>query len=194
MFSGLSEKLDTIFSKLKSRGKLSEKDISEMMQQVKRALLEADVNYRIVKEFVTKVEEKARDESVIKSFTPAQQIVRIVNEELTVLLGGTAEPFHITGNFASVMLAGLQGSGKTTFCAKLGSFLKKKGRKPLLVALDIYRPAAMEQLAILGRQIDIPVSIGERDEKDVRKLFKQAQERARELMCDTLILDTAGRL
>jgi signal recognition particle subunit SRP54 len=194
LFSGLSEKLDSIFSKLKSRGKLSDKDISDMMRQVKRALLEADVNYRVVKDFISKVETKAREENVVKSFTPAQQIVKIVHEELTALLGSSAQPFHIQGTFASVMLAGLQGSGKTTFCAKLGTFLKKKGRKPLLVALDIYRPAAMDQLAILGKQIDIPVAIGDRNEKDVRKLFKQAQERARELMCDTLILDTAGRL
>jgi signal recognition particle subunit SRP54 len=194
LFSGLSEKLDGIFTKLKSRGKLSDKDIADMMKQVRRALLEADVNYRVVKDFVSKVEAKTREENVVKSFTPAQQIVKIVHEELTALLGGSAQPFQITGSFASVMLAGLQGSGKTTFCAKLGTFLKKKGRKPLLVALDVYRPAAMEQLAILGRQIDIPVSIGDRDEKDVRKLFKQAQEHARGLMCDTLILDTAGRL
>ncbi len=194
MFSGLSEKLEGIFSKLKSRGKLSEKDISEMMQQVKRALLEADVNYRVVKEFVSKVEAKAAEVEVVKSFTPAQQIVKVVHEELSALLGGEAVPFVIKGSFASIMLVGLQGSGKTTFCAKLGSFLKKKGRKPLLVALDVYRPAAMEQLGILGRQIDLPVSVGDNQEKDITALFKRAREKAREQMCDTLILDTAGRL
>jgi signal recognition particle subunit SRP54 len=194
LFSGLSEKLDGIFSKLKSRGKLSAKDVSEMMRQVRRALLEADVNYRVVKDFVAKVEAKALAEEVVKSFTPAQQIVKIVHEELTSLLGGEAVPFSISGSFSNVMVVGLQGSGKTTFCAKLGSFLKKKGRKPLLVALDIYRPAAMEQLGVLGRQIDLPVSIGDPGEKDVTKLYQQAVARAREQMCDTLILDTAGRL
>ncbi len=164
------------------------------MRQVRRALLEADVNYRVVKDFVSRVEAKARDENVVKSFTPAQQIVKIVHEELAELLGGSAVPFVIKGSFTSVMLVGLQGSGKTTFCAKLGSFLKKKGRKPLLVALDVYRPAAMDQLEILGRQVGLPVSIGDAAVKDVAELYKRAAERARELLCDTMILDTAGRL
>lgn len=194
MFSSLSQKFDAIFSHLKSRGKLSDKDIKETSREVRRALLEADVNFKVVKQFVARIEERVSGQEVIKSFTPAQQIISIVNEELTQLLGGTAVPFRLKGQFASVMVVGLQGSGKTTFCAKLANFLRKKGRKPLLVALDVYRPAAAEQLEILGKQIDIPTARGRADEKDVAKLFAQAESRARELMCDTLILDTAGRL
>lgn len=194
MFTDLAQKLDSIFSKLKGKGKISEKDIEETMREVRRALLEADVNFRVVKDFVARVKEQALGGEVLRSFTPAQQIVKIVHGEMTRLLGGTATPFQLTGQEANVMVMGLQGAGKTTFTAKLGMFLKKKGRKPLLAALDIYRPAAMEQLRILGRQVDIPVSIGDPKEKDVRKLYAQAQVMAREQLCDTLILDTAGRL
>jgi signal recognition particle subunit SRP54 len=194
MFTDLAQKLDGIFAKLRNRGKVSEKDIEETSREVRRALLEADVNFRVVKDFVARVKERALGEEVLKSFTPAQQIVKIVHDELTRLLGGEARPFQLTGSEANVMVVGLQGSGKTTFTAKLGTFLKKKGRKPLLVALDVYRPAAMEQLEILGRQVDIPVSRGAANEKDVKKLYAQAQATAREQMCDTLILDTAGRL
>jgi signal recognition particle subunit SRP54 len=194
MFSSLSQKFDGIFSRLRSRGKLSEKDIAETSREVRRALLEADVNFKVVKQFVAKVEERVRDEQVVKSFTPAQQIVKIVNDELTELLGGSAVPFQLQGGFATVMVVGLQGSGKTTFCAKLASFLRKKGRKPMMVALDVYRPAAMDQLEILGRQIDIPVSRGRSDDKNVRQLYGAARREAREKMCDTMILDTAGRL
>jgi signal recognition particle subunit SRP54 len=171
MFTDLAQKLDGIFSKLKNRGKISEKDIEETSREIRRALLEADVNFRVVKDFVARVKERALGEEVLKSFTPAQQIIKIVHGEMVQL-----------------------GSGKTTFTAKLGTLLKKKGRKPLLVALDVYRPAAMEQLEILGRQVDIPVSRGEPNEKDIKKLYAQAQAMAREHMCDTLILDTAGRL
>jgi signal recognition particle subunit SRP54 len=194
MFSSLSQKFDGIFSRLKSRGKLSEKDIKETSREVRRALLEADVNFKVVKQFVSRIEERVNGEEVVKSFTPAQQIVKIVNEELTELLGGTAVPFQLQGGFSAVMVVGLQGSGKTTFCAKLSNFLRKKGRKPIMAALDVYRPAAMDQLEILGKQIDIPVSRGEAGDKDVRKLFEKARREAQEKMCDTLILDTAGRL
>ena len=194
MFSSLSQKFEGIFSKLRSRGKLSEKDIKETSREVRRALLEADVNFKVVKQFVARIEERLQDEEVVKSFTPAQQIIKIVNEELTGLLGGTAVPFQLQRGFSTVMVVGLQGSGKTTFCAKLANFLRKKGRKPLLAALDVYRPAAMDQLEILGRQIDIPVSRGQDGDQDVRALFKKAQAEAHERMCDTLILDTAGRL
>ncbi|MEJ2719919.1 MAG: signal recognition particle protein [bacterium] len=194
MFTDLTQKLDGILSKLKNRGKISEKDIAETAREVRRALLEADVNFRVVKEFVSKVEKRALGEEVVKSFTPAQQIVKIVHEELTALLGGEARPFSLTGGQPNVMVVGLQGSGKTTFTAKLGLYLKKKGRKPLLVALDVYRPAAMEQLEILGKQIDVPVSRGDDDEKNVKKLYERAVADARKLMCDSLILDTAGRL
>jgi len=194
MFSSLSQKFEGIFSRLRSRGKLSEKDIKETSREVRRALLEADVNFKVVKQFVARIEERVVGEDVAKSFTPAQQIVKIVNEELTELLGGTAVPFQLQGGFAAVMVVGLQGSGKTTFCAKLANFLRKKGRKPMMAALDVYRPAAMDQLEILGRQIDIPVSRGASDDKNVRELFEKAKREAQESMCDTLILDTAGRL
>jgi len=194
MFTDLAQKLDGVFSKLRNRGKISEKDIDETAREVRRALLEADVNFRVVKDFVASVKERALDEDVIKSFTPAQQIVRIVHEELTRLLGGASVPFLLKRPDAAVMIVGLQGSGKTTFSGKLALFLRKQGRKPLLVALDVYRPAAMEQLEILGSQIDIPVARGDANDKDVSSIFKNAEARARELMCDTLILDTAGRL
>jgi signal recognition particle subunit SRP54 len=194
MFTDLTQKLDGILSKLKNKGKISEKDIAETSREVRRALLEADVNFRVVKDFVAKIEKRALGEEVTKSFTPAQLIVKIVHEELTALLGGEAKSFTLTGSQPNVMIVGLQGSGKTTFTAKLGVFLKKKGRKPLLVALDVYRPAAMEQLEILGKQIDVPVSRGDAGEKSVKKLYQRAVSDARELMCDTLILDTAGRL
>ena len=194
MFSSLSQKFEGIFSKLRSRGKLSEKDIKETSREVRRALLEADVNFKVVKQFVARIEERLQDEEVVRSFTPAQQIIKIVNEELTGLLGGAAVPFQLQGGFSTVMVVGLQGSGKTTFCAKLANFLRKKGRKPLMAALDVYRPAAMDQLEILGRQIDIPVSRGQDGDKDVRALYKKAKTEALERMCDTLILDTAGRL
>jgi len=194
MFTDLTQKLDGIFSKLRNKGKISEKDIAETSREVRRALLEADVNYRVVKDFVAKIEKRALGDDVLKSFTPAQQIVKIVHEELTSLLGGEARPFTLKGNQPGVLVVGLQGSGKTTFVAKLGVYLKKKGRKPLLVGLDVYRPAAMEQLEILGRQVDLAVSRGGADEKGVEAIYERAKGAARELMCDTLILDTAGRL
>lgn len=194
MFTDLTQKLDEILSRLRNKGKISEKDISETSKEVRRALLEADVNYRVVRDFVARVEKRAMSEDVIKSFTSAQQIVKIVHEELTGLLGGEAKPFALKGAEAAVMVVGLQGSGKTTFVAKLGLFLKKKGRKPLLVALDVYRPAAMEQLEILGRQVDLPVARGAANETNVKSIYESARKRARDLMCDTLILDTAGRL
>ncbi len=194
MFTDLAQKLDRALSKLKNRGRISERDIDETAREIRRALLEADVNFRVVKDFVAAVRERALGDDVIKSFTPEQQIVRIVHEELTRLLGGESARFVLDRPDAVVMVVGLQGSGKTTFAAKLGLFLKKQGRKPLLVGLDVYRPAAMEQLEILGRQIDVPVSRGEPNETDVARIYERAKARAQELLCDTLILDTAGRL
>jgi signal recognition particle subunit SRP54 len=194
MFTSLSQKFEGIFSRLKSRGKLTEKDVREATREVRRALLEADVNFRVAKQFVARIEERMIGEDVAKSFTPAQQVIKIVNEELTELLGGTAVPFQLTSPTASVMVVGLQGAGKTTFCAKLAGFLRRKGRKPILVALDVYRPAAADQLEILGRQIDVPVARGSNDDRDVLALFERARATAREQMCDALILDTAGRL
>ena len=194
MFGDLTQKLDGVLSKLRNRGKITEKDIQATAKEVRRALLEADVNFRVVKDFVKRVEGRALGEAVLKSLTPDQAIIKIVHEELTRLLGGDAVPFQLQGQQPKVMIVGLQGSGKTTFTAKLGTFLKKKGRKPLLVALDVYRPAAADQLQVLGKQIDLPVARGGPDDKDVVKIYKQAEAVAREEMCDVMILDTAGRL
>jgi signal recognition particle subunit SRP54 len=194
MFTSLTEKFEKVFAAIRARGKLSEDDIRDTMREVRRALLEADVNFRVVKDFVARVEARLIGEEVHKSFTPDQQIIRVVNEELTSLLGGTAAPFHLRQATSVVMVVGLQGSGKTTFSAKLAALLRKRGRKPLLVGLDVYRPAAMDQLEILGRQIAVPVARGEKGDTDVVALFARAQRIARDKLCDTLILDTAGRL
>jgi signal recognition particle subunit SRP54 len=194
MFQSLTEKFDRVFAGLRSRGKLTEGDVRETVREVRRALLEADVNFRVAKQFTARVEERLIGEEVHRSFTPEQQIVRVVNEELTTLLGTTVAPFHLKRPTSVVMVVGLQGSGKTTFCAKLAALLRKRGRKPLLVGLDVYRPAAMDQLEILGRQIAVPVARGQGGETDVVALFRRAQEIARDRLCDTLVVDTAGRL
>jgi signal recognition particle subunit SRP54 len=194
MFQSLTEKFDRVFAKIRSRGKLSEEDVRETAKEVRRALLEADVNFRVVKDFTARIEARLIGEEVLKSFTPEQQIIRVVNEEMTTLLGGTVAPFHLKRPTSVVMVVGLQGSGKTTFCAKLAAMLRKRGRKPLLVGLDVYRPAAMDQLEILGKQINVPVARAEKGETDVLALWRRAQETGIQKLCDTLILDTAGRL
>jgi signal recognition particle subunit SRP54 len=194
MFQSLSEKFERLFAGIRSRGKLSESDVRETAKEVRRALLEADVNFRVVKDFVARVEARLVGEEVHRSFTPEQQIVRVVNEEMTALLGGSVAPFHLKRATSVVMVVGLQGSGKTTFCAKLAALLRKRGRKPLLVGLDVYRPAAMDQLEILGRQINVPVARAAQGETDVLALYRRAQETGVQKLCDTLILDTAGRL
>jgi signal recognition particle subunit SRP54 len=194
MFTSLTEKFERVFATIRSRGKLSENDVRETVREVRRALLEADVNFRVVKDFVTRVEARLVGGEVHKSFTPEQQIIRVVNEEMTQLLGGTAVPFHLKQPTSIVMVVGLQGSGKTTFAAKLSAMLRKRGRKPLLVGLDVYRPAAMDQLEILGRQIAVPVSRANEGETDVPALLQRGRDVARDKLCDTLILDTAGRL
>ena len=194
MFQSLTEKFERVFARIRSRGKLSEEDVRETAKEVRRALLEADVNFRVVKDFTTRIEERLIGEEVHKSFTPEQQIVRVVNDELTQLLGGTVAPFHLKRPTSVIMVVGLQGSGKTTFCAKLAAMLRKRGRKPLLVGLDVYRPAAMDQLEILGKQINVPVARAEKGETDVLALWRRAQETGIQKLCDTLILDTAGRL
>ena len=194
MFQSLTEKFERVFARIRSRGKLSEEDVRETAKEVRRALLEADVNFRVVKDFVARVEARLIGEEVHKSFTPEQQIVRVVNDELTQLLGGTVAPFHLKRPTSVIMVVGLQGSGKTTFCAKLAAMLRKRGRKPLLVGLDVYRPAAMDQLEILGKQINVPVARADNGETDVLALWRRAQEIGIQKLCDTLILDTAGRL
>ncbi len=194
MFSSLTQKFDGIFSRLRSRGRLTEKDVRETAREVRRALLEADVHFRVARDFVRRIEERLVGADVLGSLTPAQHVIKVVHAELTELLGGQAEPFAISGAEAAVMVVGLQGSGKTTFCAKLAAHLRERARKPVLVALDVYRPAAADQLEVLGRSIDVPVARGEEGETDVVAIFERARRFARERMADTLVLDTAGRL
>lgn len=193
LFSSLSEKITNIFSKLTRRGKLTESDIKEAMREVRVALLEADVNYLVVKELISSITEKAVGEKVLKSLTPGQQVIKIVNEELTAIMGGTNAKLNVASNPPTIILmCGLQGAGKTTMCGKLGLSLRKQGKKPLLVACDIYRPAAIEQLQVVAKSINLPVF--EKGTQDPVKTSKQAIEYAKQYGYDTVIIDTAGRL
>ncbi|MBQ8042779.1 MAG: signal recognition particle protein [Clostridia bacterium] len=194
MFESLSDKLQNIARKLKGTARITEKDLKEMLREVKLALLEADVNYMVVKTFIKAIEEKALGEDVMKSLTPGQQVVKIVKDELTKMLGGTDSKINISSNPPTViMLIGLQGSGKTTLAGKLANYLRKQGRKPLLVACDVYRPAAITQLRTLGNSLSIPV-YSEENNKDVVDITKNAFREANSKMCDTVIIDTAGRI
>jgi len=193
LFQDLSDKFARIFKDLRGQGRVREGHIAEAMREVRRALLEADVNYKVVKEFVGRVSERAIGQRVLDSLSPDQQIVKIVHEELVTLLGTKPVSFNLSGSPASVMIVGLQGSGKTSFAAKLAVFARKKGRNPLLVAADIYRPAAVEQLKVLGRQISVPVHAPGIDIPVVEIVESSVRVAKREL-CDTIIVDTAGRL
>ena len=191
-FESLGDKLKGVFNKLTGRGTLSEKDIKEAMRQVRLALLEADVNYKVTKEFVAKVSEKAMGAEVMKSLTPGQQVIKIVQQELTELMGGQHAKLKVASKLPTVIvLCGLQGAGKTTFAAKLGAYLKKQGKNPMLAACDTVRPAAVDQFKTLGEQTGIPVHSGGTDPV---KIVKQAKKAAEDGMYDTLIVDTAGRL
>ena len=191
-FESLGDKLKGVFNKLTGRGTLSEKDIKEAMRQVRLALLEADVNYKVTKEFVAKVSEKAMGAEVMKSLTPGQQVIKIVQEELTALMGGQHAKLTVASKLPTVIvLCGLQGAGKTTFAAKLGLYLKKQGKSPMLAACDTVRPAAVDQLKRLGEQTGLPVYSGGNDPVQIAK---QAKKTAEDAMYDTLIVDTAGRL
>ena len=191
-FESLGDKLKGVFNKLTGRGTLSEKDIKEAMRLVRLALLEADVNYKVTKEFVAKVSEKAMGAEVMKSLTPGQQVIKIVQQELTELMGGQHAKLKVASKLPTVIvLCGLQGAGKTTFAAKLGAYLKKQGKNPMLAACDTVRPAAVDQLKTLGEQTGIPVHSGGTDPV---KIVKQAKKAAEDGMYDTLIVDTAGRL
>ena len=193
-FEGLSAKLQDITRKLRGKARITEGDLKEMLREVKLALLEADVNYLIVKEFTTSVQEKALGQDVLKSLTPGQQVIKIVKDELAELLGGTESKINFTPNPPTViMLVGLQGSGKTTTAGKLANLLRKQGKKPLLVACDVYRPAAIKQLQVVGAQLNIPVFANEAS-KDVVHIAKQAMSTAMSKLNDVVILDTAGRL
>lgn len=194
MFESLAEKLQSTFKKLKGKGKLSEDDVKVAMREVRVALLEADVNFKVVKDFVERVRSRAVGIEVLESLTPGQQVIKIVNEELTELMGGTESKITFASRPPTViMMVGLQGAGKTTTTGKLGNLLKKQGRRPLLVAGDIYRPAAIKQLQVLGSQLDIPVfSMG--DNKSPVDIAKGALEYAESNGRDIILIDTAGRL
>ena len=184
VFQGLSEKLNHIFSKLTKRGKLTELEIKQAMREVRIALLEADVNLAVAKDFIAKVSEKAVGQDILKSLSPAQQVIKIVNEELTALMGSSLPTV--------IMMCGLQGAGKTTLCGKLALYLKKQGKKPLLVACDVYRPAAIEQLKTVGGKVGAEVF--EKGQGDPVKISAEGVEYARRYGFDTVIIDTAGRL
>lgn len=193
LFSSLSDRFNHIFSKLKNRGRLTELEIKEAMREVRIALLEADVNYMVAKDFVKNVSEKAVGDEVLKSLTPAQQVIKIVRDELTSLMSSNNQKLSVSPNPPTIiMMCGLQGAGKTTMCAKLGAYLKKSGKRPLLVACDIYRPAAINQLQVVGKQANVEVF--ERGTQNPVKTAKQAVELAIKQGLDTVIIDTAGRL
>jgi len=193
LFSGLSDRLNHIFSKMKSRGKLTELEIKQAMREIRIALLEADVNLLVVKDFIAKVTEKAIGEDIIQSLTPGQQVVKIVNDELTALMGSTASKLEVASKPPTVfMMCGLQGAGKTTMCGKLALMLKKQGKNPLLVACDIYRPAAINQLKVVGNSVSVPVF--EQGTQNPRKTAAMAIKEAERNGYDTVIIDTAGRL
>ena len=194
MFENLSDKLDAVFRKLKGHGKLTEKNIEEGLKEVRMALLEADVHYRVAKKFVAEVKERALGQDVLASLTPGQQVIKIVNDELTKLMGSRHEDLNLSDSSpVSIMLVGLQGSGKTTSAGKLAVFLRKKGRKPYLVPADVYRPAAIDQLQKLGDQLEVAVFSSSVD-MDPVQICQDARMAAQQQGCDTLLLDTAGRL
>ncbi|NLW25727.1 MAG: signal recognition particle protein [Clostridia bacterium] len=193
-FESLGEKLQNVFKKLKGQGKISEKDLKAAMREVRMALLEADVNYKVVKDFINKVSERALGHEVLESLTPGQQVIKIVNDELTQLMGGTQSKINFADKPPTIiMMVGLQGSGKTTSTGKLARLFKKQGRRPLLVAGDIYRPAAIKQLQVLGEQLDVPVfSLG--DKTSPVDIARAAVKHANYHGNDIVIIDTAGRL
>ncbi|MEA3288063.1 MAG: signal recognition particle protein [Candidatus Marinimicrobia bacterium] len=193
MLEQLSQNLENVFKKLRGHGKLSEDNISEAMREVRRALLEADVNYKVVRTFINTVKEKALGSEVLRSITPGQQIIKIIHEELIALLGGRTAELELSGSPAIILLVGLQGSGKTTTAAKLARNLRKTGRQSLLVACDVYRPAAITQLQVLGKQLDIPV-YAEEGNQDVIQIARSAIRESARYAANVVIVDTAGRL
>lgn len=194
VFEGLADKLQQTFKKLRGKGKLSEADVNESLREVRMALLEADVNFKVVKDFIAKVKERAIGSEILESLTPGQQVIKVVNDELTNLMGGTQSRINISSKPPTVvMLVGLQGAGKTTTAGKLANLLRKQNKKPLLVAADVYRPAAIKQLQVLGEQLDIPVfTMG--DQESPVKIAQKAIEHALAYARDIVLIDTAGRL
>ena len=193
LFSGLSDRLNLIFSKIKAKGKLTELEIKQAMREVRIALLEADVNFKVVKDFITSVSEKAVGEEILTSLTPGQQVIKIVKDELVTLMGSSNSKLEVSPKPPTViMMCGLQGAGKTSFCGKLAQFLTKQGKKPMLVACDIYRPAAITQLKVVGKSVNVPVF--EKGNQKPAKTAKEAIDEATYKGFDTVIIDTAGRL
>ena len=194
MFDSLSDKLQKVMKKLKGQTRITEKELKEMLREVKLALLEADVNYKVVKDFIASIESKALGEDVMKSLTPGQQVVKIVKDELIELLGSSESKLNISSNPPTViMLVGLQGSGKTTLCGKLSNYLRKQGKKPLMIACDVYRPAAVKQLETIGKSLNIDV-YSEPDSTNVIEIANNGIKKAKSKLCDVVLVDTAGRL
>jgi signal recognition particle subunit SRP54 len=194
MFNSLSEKLESAFKNIKGQGRITDLNIANTIKDIRRALVDADVNYKIAKEFTDRVKDKALGAKVLLAVNPGQQMVKIVQDELTELMGGSESDFNINGSPAIILIAGLQGSGKTTFSGKLANYLKtKKGKSPLLVAADIYRPAAIDQLEVLGGQIGVDV-FAERENKDAVSIVQNAIKEAKSKNKNVIIVDTAGRL
>jgi signal recognition particle subunit SRP54 len=193
MFDSLSSKLQNAFRNLRGLGKISESNIADSLREVRLALLDADVNFKVVKEFIDRVKEKSLGQEVIQSVQPGQQVIKIIHDELVALLGSENAALSLKSNPSYLMMVGLHGSGKTTSSGKLARLLQKQGRTPLLVAADVYRPAAMDQLATLGEKLGVPVFV-KKGETDVLKIAREARDFAAAQKCDTLIFDTAGRL
>jgi len=193
MFDNLSDKLDRAFKILKGQGKITEINVAETVKEVRKALLDADVNFKIAKDFTDRVKEKAFGQSVLTSVSPGQLMIKIVNDELVALMGGEKSELNLKSNPAIILIAGLQGSGKTTFSGKLANYLKSKGKSPYLVAADVYRPAAIDQLKILGAQIDVPV-FTDYESKNPVKIAQEAIKQAKAAGHNVIIIDTAGRL
>lgn len=193
MFENLSERIASAFKQIKGEGRITDLNIANTVKDIRKALLDADVNFKIAKEFTDKVRDKAVGQKVLTAVSPGQQMVKIVQDELTALMGGAASELNASGNPAVILIAGLQGSGKTTFSGKLANYLKSKGKSPLLVAGDVYRPAAIDQLKVLGSQIGVDV-YAEPDNKDPRQIAENALKQAKATNKNVLIVDTAGRL
>lgn len=194
MFNSLSEKLETAFKNLKGQARINDLNVANTIKDIRRALVDADVNYKIAKEFTDRVKDKATGQKVINAVSPGQLMVKIVQDELTELMGGTEAPFNVSGNPAIILIAGLQGSGKTTFTGKLANYLKtKKGKNPMVVAADIYRPAAIDQLTVLAGQIGVDI-YAERDNTDAVSIVQNAIREAKSKNKNVVIIDTAGRL
>ena len=194
MFDNLQDKLDRALKTLKGQGKITEINVAETLKEVRKALLDADVNYKVAKQFTDTVKEKALGQNVLTAVSPGQLLVKITHDELALLMGGTKEDIYLGGNPTIILMSGLQGSGKTTFTGKLANFLKtKKGKKPLLVACDVYRPAAIDQLHVLGEQIGVDV-FSNKEEKNPIKIAEAAIKQAKENGNSIVLIDTAGRL